>query len=153
MAGIYMFTVRSKSARSLRIKTKENSELLMVLWVKKCKRKISLQLHAIILDILLETGYFIRSSWHKAGLALNDLYDTTCMTHNQFSSFYCVYTIIQAVRTEFIKVFFTDYSAVKSSSKTILEQTAAAVIVALISDKSKSRKKRKNIYILFETLA
>ena len=148
-----MFTVRSKSARLLRIKTKENSELLMILWVKKCKRKISLQLHAIILDIVFETGYFIRSSWHKAGLALNDLYDTTCKTNNRFSNFYCVYTIIQAVRTEFIKVDLTDCSAVKSSSKTILEQAAATVIVALISDKSKSRKKRKNIYISFETLA
>ena len=78
----------------------------------------------------------------KAGLTLNDLYDTTCMTHNRFSNFHCVYTIIQVVHTEFIKVVLTEYSAFKSSSKMIQEQAAAAVIIALISEKNKSRKKR-----------
>ena len=80
---------------------------------------------------------------HKAGLTLSDLYDTTCMTHNRFSNFHCVYTIIQVVHTEFIKVVLTEYSAFKSSSKMIQEQAAAAVIIALISEKNKSRKNIK----------
>ena len=54
-----------------------------------------------------------------AGLTLNDLYDTTCMTHNRLSNFYGVYTIIQVVHTKFIKVVLTDYSAFSSSSKMI----------------------------------
>ena len=57
--------------------------------------------------------------YSKAGLTLNDLHDTTCMAHNPFSNFNCVYTIIQVVDTEFIKVVFTEYSAFKSSSKMI----------------------------------
>ena len=69
----------------------------------------------------------------KAGLTLNDLYDTTCMTHNRFSNFHCVYTNIQVVHTEFIKVVRTDYSTFKISRKMIQEQAAAAVIIALIS--------------------
>ena len=64
------------------------------------------------------------------------------MTHNRFSKFHCVYTTIQVVHTEFIKVALTEYSAFKSSSKIIQEQ-AAAVIIALISEKNKSRKNRK----------
>ena len=64
------------------------------------------------------------------------------MTHSQFSNFHFVYTIIQVVHTEFIKVVLTKYSAFKSSSKMIQEQAAAAVIIALISEKNKSRKKR-----------
>ena len=59
-----------------------------------------------------------------------------------FQIFICVYTIIQVVHTEFIKVVLTKYSAFKSSSKMIQEQAAAAVIIALISEKNKSRKKR-----------
>ena len=52
-----------------------------------------------------------------AGLTLNDLYDTACMTDNRFSNFHCAYTIIQVVRTEFIKVVLT--KKFKSSSKMI----------------------------------
>ena len=63
------------------------------------------------------------------------------MTHNRFSNFYCAYTIIQVVHTEFIKVVRSDYSGFKSSSKLIQEQ--AAVIIALISEKNKSRKNRQ----------
>lgn len=42
--------------------------------------------------------------WGKAGLTLNEFYDTNCMTHNHtstqsFSNFYCVCTIIQVVHT------------------------------------------------------
>ena len=77
----------------------------------------------------------------KAGLTLNDLYDTTCMTHNRFSNFHCVYTIIQVVHTEFIKVVLTEYSAFKNSSKMIQEQAAAVIIIALFSEKNNSRKK------------
>ena len=65
------------------------------------------------------------------------------MTHNRFSNFYCAYTIIQVVHTEFIKVVRSDYSGFKSSSKLIQEQAAAAVIIALISEKNKSRKNRQ----------
>ena len=77
----------------------------------------------------------------KTGLTLNDLYDITCMTHNRFSNFHWAYINIQVVHTEFIKVVHTGYSAFKSSSKTIQEQAASAVISALISEKNKSRKK------------
>ena len=55
----------------------------------------------------------------KAGLTLNDLYDTTCMTYNRLSHFYGVYTIMQVVHTKFIKVAPTDYSAFRSSGKMI----------------------------------
>ena len=80
----------------------------------------------------------------KASLTLKDLHDTTCMTHNRFSNFHCAYTIIQVVHTEFIKIVHTDYPAFnKSSSKMIKEQAAAAVIIALIFEKSKSRKIEK----------
>ena len=61
----------------------------------------------------------------KASLKLNDLYDTTCMTHNQFSDFHYFYTIIQVVHTEFIKVVLTDYSVFKSSRNMTQEQVAA----------------------------
>ena len=60
-----------------------------------------------------------------------------------FQIFICVYTIIQVVHTEFIKVVLTKYSAFKSSSKMIQEQAAAAVIIALISEKNKSRDKKR----------
>ena len=79
----------------------------------------------------------------KVSLTLNDLYDTTCMTHNQFSNFHCVYTIIQVVHTKFIKVVLTEYLAFNSLRKMIQEQAAAAIIITLISEKNKSRKKRK----------
>ena len=39
------------------------------------------------------------------------------MTHNRFSDFHCVYTILQVVHTEFIKVVLTEYSAFKSLTK------------------------------------
>ena len=42
-----------------------------------------------------------------------------------------------------MKVVRTDYSAFKSSRKMIQEQAAAAVTVALISEKNKSRKNAK----------
>ena len=65
------------------------------------------------------------------------------MTQNRFSDFQCVYTIIQVVHTEFIKVVHTEYPAFKSSSKMIQEQAAAAVIITLISERNKSREKRQ----------
>ena len=52
-------------------------------------------------------------------LTLNDLYDTACMTHNWLSNFYGVYTIMQIVHTNFIKVVLTDYSGFTNSSKMI----------------------------------
>ena len=65
------------------------------------------------------------------------------MTHNRFSDFHYIHTFIQIVNTEFIKVVLTEYSAFKSLSKMIQEQVAASVIITLISEKSKSRKKRQ----------
>ena len=59
------------------------------------------------------------------------------MTHNRFSNFHCAFTIIQVVHTEFMKVARTDYSAFKSSRKMIQKQAAAAVTIALISEKNK----------------
>ena len=71
------------------------------------------------------------------------------MTHSRFSDFHCVYTFIQVVHTEFIKVVRTEYSAFKSLSKMKQEQAAAAVIIALIYGKSKSKEKKQKerIYI------
>ena len=65
------------------------------------------------------------------------------MTHNQFSDFHCVYFIIQVVHTDFIKVLLTEYSVFKSASKMIQKQVAAAVIIALTSEKNNSMKKIK----------
>ena len=65
------------------------------------------------------------------------------MTHSRFSNFHCVYTIIQAVHTELIKIVLTEYSAFISSNKMIQEQAAAAVIISLVSEKNKSKKKKK----------
>ena len=45
----------------------------------------------------------------KAGLTLNDLYDTICRLTIGFQIFICVYTIIQVVHTEFIKVVLTKH--------------------------------------------
>ena len=50
----------------------------------------------------------IKSTVIKAGLTLNDLYDTIGLTHNQFSDFHCVYIFIQVVHTEFIKILGTE---------------------------------------------
>ena len=80
------------------------------------------------------------------------MYDAACMTHNRISDFHCTYTNIQVVHTEFIKVVRTYYSAFKSSSKMIQEQTAAAVIIPLISEKNKSRKSQKKEESLWNIL-
>ena len=66
------------------------------------------------------------------------------MTHNWFSNFNCVYTIIQVVHTEFIKVFLRKYSAFKSSNKMIQEQAAAGATIALISDRSWTSQGKRN---------
>ena len=97
--------------------------------------------------------YLVEKTLYKAGFTLNDLYDTTCMTHNRFANFHCVYTIIQVVHTESIKVVHTEYSAPKSSSKMIQEQAAAAVIIPLIFEKNNSREKRKRKKSLCKTLS
>ena len=76
----------------------------------------------------------------KAGLTLNDLYDTTCMTQNQLSNFSGIYAIIQVVHTKFIKVNFIDYPAIKTSSKMIQKQPTAAVIIALTSEKKRKKE-------------
>ena len=74
----------------------------------------------------------------KAGLTLNNFYNTTSMTHDRFSNFHCVYPIMQVVHTEFRKIDLTEYSCFKSSSKMTQKQAAATIIIALISEKNKS---------------
>ena len=75
-----------------------------------------------------------------------------CMIQNRLSDFHCVYTFIQIVHTEFIKVVCTCCcSAFKSFNKVSQEQTAVAVTVALISEKNKSRTKEKKSR--YETVA
>ena len=81
----------------------------------------------------------------KGGLTLNDLYDTTCMAHNRFSNFQCVYTITEVAHIEFIKVALTEYSAFEDLSKMSQEHVAAAVIIALISEKKQKGKEKKRI--------
>ena len=71
------------------------------------------------------------------------MHDATFMTHNRFSDFDCVYTLIQVVHTQFVKVVRTEYSVFKSLSKMIQEHAATAVIITLISQKNKPRKKRQ----------
>ena len=113
----------------------------MIRYSQLRKSKIFLVKKFQTIAIYLFPTLYFRSKF--SDLTLNDLYDTTCMTHNRFSNFYCAYPIMQVVHTEFIKVLRTDYSAFKSSSKMIQEQAAAAVIVELISQKNKSIKNRK----------
>ena len=79
-----------------------------------------------------------------------------CMIQNRLSDFHCVYTFIQIVHTEFIKVVCTCCcSAFKSFNRMSQEQTAAAVTVALISEKNKSRKKKRKVGMKsrYETVA
>ena len=89
----------------------------------------------------------------KAGLTLNDLYDTTFMTDNRLSHFYGVYTITQVVHTKFIKVVLKDYSSFKSSSKMIQEQAAAASNNCANFREKEVREKQKKKKSLCETLA
>ena len=84
----------------------------------------------------------------KAGLTLNDLYDTTFMTDNRLSHFYGVYTITQVVHTKFI-----NYSSFKSSSKMIQEQAAAASNYCANFREKEVREKEKKKKSLCETLA
>ena len=49
------------------------------------------------------------------------MHDATFMTHNRFSDFDCVYTLIQVVHTQFVKVARTEYSVFMSLSKMIQE--------------------------------
>ena len=65
------------------------------------------------------------------------------MTHNWLLDFHCVYTFIKVVSTEFLHVVCIEYSVFKSLSKLSQEQAAAAVNVAITSDKNRQRKKRK----------
>ena len=98
------------------------------------------------LSYVKDSGDFIS----KAGLTLNDLYDTTFIIHSRFSNVY--FRLHYHTHTEFIKVVLTKYPTVKSLSKMIQEQAVAAVIIALLSEKNKSRKKRQKTS-LCETFA
>ena len=69
------------------------------------------------------------------------------MTHNRFLNFHCVYTFIQVVHTEFIKIALTEYSSFKSASRMIQEQAAGA----FLRKTSQGKKKRKKSQC--ETLA
>ena len=59
---------------------------------------------------------------------------------------------MQVVHIKFMKIILTDYSALKSSSKMIQEQAAAAVIIALISENKQVRenetKKEESVWDL-----
>ena len=87
----------------------------------------------------------LSQSYIKRFVSYN-LYDSQSV-----SNFYCVYTIIEDVHTEFKKVVLTEYSAFKSSSKIIQEQAATAIIIALISRKASQGKREKRR--VCETLA
>ena len=65
------------------------------------------------------------------------------MTDNRFSDFHCVYTFMQVVHTEFIKVVRTDYSAIKSINKMSQDKTVAAVIFSTNSRENQKRKNKK----------
>ena len=52
---------------------------------------------------------------------------------------------MQVVHIEFMKVICTDYSVFKSLRKVIQEQALAAVTIALVFEKKKSRKNRKKV--------
>ena len=55
----------------------------------------------------------------KAGLTLNDLYDTTCITHSRLSNFFWRLHYHVSCSYQFIKVALTDYLASRVSSKMI----------------------------------
>ena len=74
-----------------------------------------------------------------------------CMTDNRFSDFHCVYTFMQVVHTEFIKVVRTDYSAIKSINKMSQDKTVAAVIFSTNSRENQKRKNKKESR--YETVA
>ena len=80
---------------------------------------------------MLSRSYIKRFVWYN-------LYDS-----NRFSNFHCVYTIIPVVHTEFITDIPTEYSALKSSSKVIQEQTPATVIIARTSFREKQVKEKE----------
>ena len=65
------------------------------------------------------------------------------MTHNWFSNFCGVCTIIKIVHTKFIEVILTDYSGFRSSSKMTEEHVTAAA----------SQGKRERKRSLCESLA
>ena len=65
------------------------------------------------------------------------------MTHIWFSNFHCAYINIQVVHTEFIEVVHTHDSASKSSRKMTQKKAAAALTIALTSEKNRSRKNKK----------
>lgn len=73
------------------------------------------------------------------------------MTRNWLLDFHCVYTFIKVFSTEFIHVVCIEYSVFKSLSKLSQEQAAAAVNVAITSDKNRQRKTRKKKKDLYET--
>ena len=73
------------------------------------------------------------------------------MTDNRFSDFHCVYTFMQVVHTEFIKVVRTDYSAIKSINKMSQDKTVAAVIFSTNSRENQKRKNKKESR--YETVA
>ena len=73
------------------------------------------------------------------------------MTDNRFSDFHCVYTFMQVVHTEFIKVVRTDYSAIKSINKMSQDKTVAEVIFSTNSRENQKRKNKKESR--YETVA
>ena len=66
------------------------------------------------------------------------------MTHNRFSNFYGIYTVIQVVHTKFIKVVLTDYSAFRSSCK-MIEPNSGWAFSKLLTDGGERGGKRPPI--------
>ena len=70
------------------------------------------------------------------------------MTQKRFLDFHCIYTFIQVVHSESIKVVRTDYTVFKSLSKARQEKTAAVVIIAQTFQKNKPWKKDKKVKLV-----
>ena len=70
------------------------------------------------------------------------------MTQNWFLDFHCVYTFIQVIHFESIKVVRTDYTAFKSLSKARQKKAAAVVIIAQAFQKNKPWKKDKKVKLV-----
>ena len=65
------------------------------------------------------------------------------MTHNRFSNFHCVYTIIEVVHSQFKKVVVIEYSAFKSSSKVIQRKCCRSSYYCTNFREKQSKKKEK----------
>ena len=75
------------------------------------------------------------------------------MTRNRLSTSHYVYFFIQVFHIEFINIFHTECSALKTLNKMSEEQAAAAITLAIISTEKKLKEKETKKKRLGETLA